>query len=894
MDTLAALVQNMPPGLPIIVVLAALALVVLAFTSQKLRNLVLLVLAVVPAALLGIFGVIAAILWTPAAFLARILFGWLARRIARWLDDGTNANDPLRRGDREQVARQVWSEEEFPHLYRAVPPDILRPLYEDGKLTGGVDVVWLADRHMTEMALLTSVLAGITTGLLFLLPAIIQFVMLLNTVGTAVSQDFSIPTPVLERWPGQPVVLAPSSWWSDSAGVDVNHLLTYATFATLQNFLGWLLIGIGSALLITFTAWRLWYLEKSAPYTLVTKDADVRWPYRVETRELSNAIYRKQVLLSETYLSDTPLFRLGTATGSSRLRGDLAAPTRGQPLCLDRDSLFQHLLVLGGTGEGKTTAVLKPLMRQLMADPTYGFYVCDAKGVLWADALKVAQACGREDKIFVIGTGEGQVGVNPLANLTPTQVAATLRSVLQQVSGSASDSFWPEMAANILRHVLTLAQVYRLTEAGQKEIRKGLDPYSLWWAYQVVLSTEILAEVVAEIKTYAKSLKEDADKILAEAKEYPEKRAAASAEKVRILSPISSELRASLLYIETTWSSMANETKSGIIANVTQLLDGFAGARTLRERFASGTSDENTISMANALEGNIVLNALSSIEDGLPARLVLILLKTSLYREARKREAAFKAMTPRKDPQKHPCIVMMDEVQEIVTSDPASGLSDASFWNVARSTGLAGIFATQTLAALNQALGEAAAANFVQQARSKIFFRSEDEETIEYACWCAGSFERNRVFEDFHRESLDHRMALDGWSPFAPIDEQESVKAGGRLFWSTASSLLRPGRGRLGYAQGRKAYDPDQRFAKQIPQDTGQATTNKVTTIQMQQAAAWRAEDLERSYRSEGNETHAALTSSDVINMGRWHAFAHVQRAGAVRQDIIMIEHDYA
>jgi hypothetical protein len=60
------------------------------------------------------------------------------------------------------------------------------------------------------------------------------------------------------------------------------------------------------------------------------------------------------------------------------------------------------------------------------------------------------------------------------------------------------------------------------------------------------------------------------------------------------------------------------------------------------------------------------------------------------------------------------------------------------------------------------------------------------------------------------------------------------------------------------------------------------------------QSAHWRAEDLTRDYRKEGNELSPALTASDMIHMGRWHAFAHIQRAGSMRQDIITITHDYS
>jgi hypothetical protein len=177
----------------------------------------------------------------------------------------------------------------------------------------------------------------------------------------------------------------------------------------------------------------------------------------------------------------------------------------------------------------------------------------------------------------------------------------------------------------------------------------------------------------------------------------------------------------------------------------------------------------------------------------------------------------------------------------------------------------------------------------MQQARSKVFFRTEDRETVEYACWCAGSFERNRVYDEGHRESIEYRGLIDGWDPLSPVDEEEAIKGGARVFFSSARALLRPERFAVGTAQPAQVYGPDHRFIPGVTSGEG----GNVAQIQALQQAAWRAEDLERDYRKSGNEMIEAVAPADMIHMGRWHAFAQIQRAGAVRQDIIMVEHDF-
>lgn len=55
------------------------------------------------------------------------------------------------------------------------------------------------------------------------------------------------------------------------------------------------------------------------------------------------------------------------------------------------------------------------------------------------------------------------------------------------------------------------------------------------------------------------------------------------------------------------------------------------------------------------------------------------------------------------------------------------------------------------------------------------------------------------------------------------------------------------------------------------------------------QQATWRAERQERSYRREGNSIVPAMPPH--IAMGRWYAYAHIQRAGIARQDIVELRH---
>ncbi len=867
-------VQTLMAFVPFAIAAAVfIALLLIPFT----RAIILGVLNIVPALALFVVGLAASVLWTPTAWLvARVpILSRASDLFAAAIERLGKRKVGVAAGDRHAIAQEMWPETRFPFLYSEVPDDIRRPLWEDGKLVGGREIPWMADRHFSAGMTKAAGQLGLTAAIIALIVQPLIVVGMMMFAG----QAGDAPQVLLEQFPGEePVYVSGWDVWQTVAA-SAFGAFWHGAVTLVGLIAAWLLIAIGIGIMVATAAVEHWRKEAATPYEAISKDSHVRWPYRAEARALAHTGYVRQVAHATGYLEGSPLFKVGEGTGTMRLRGDLAAPTKGQSIALDRESLFQHVLVFGGTGDGKTTAVLKPILSQVLAEPKFGAYVTDAKGVLWRDAEKIAASVGRSKDVLRIGTGQGELGVNITAKLTPNQIAAALRSVLAQMGGGRGDSFWPDMAANVMRHMLTIGRAYAATPEGQAEA-KTLNPYSLWWAYQAVLDEKRLQPALDAIgkETTGQLVRMETARAAGDRDSF-----ARHEERTRQLA--GADVVASHAYLTQAWAEMAKDTKTGIVANISQLMDGFAGAPLLRERFVSGL-DANTANLDAPLNGKIALVTLNTMDDGLQARLVAILLKTVLYREARLREADMKKSGG--NPQDNPCLVVMDEVQELATVDPTTGLSDATFWNVARSTGLAGVFATQTVAALTQAMGKDAAENFMQQARSKVFLRSEDQATVSYACWVAGEYERNRVFGDGQWESIDQRKLISGWSPLEPVDDNAPpADAGGpQFYFKAARGFL--GRASIGGASAKPTYETDTRF---IPEGGDQAV--QLAAISAQQQAAWRQEDQDRRYRTEGNTTAPAMTPADFIAMGRWHAYAHVQRAGLARQDVIELAHSF-
>ena len=117
-------------------------------------------------------------------------------------------------------------------------------------------------------------------------------------------------------------------------------------------------------------------------------------------------------------------------------------------MALSLKDLMQHLLVLGGTGSGKTAGVLRPLCKQLGALNGVGLVVLDGKGALPGEVAKLVP------DFTVIDPATKKMSL--VEGLTPTEIVATVSDLLGRSEGK--DRFFEESAAGLMRHAAVLAQ----------------------------------------------------------------------------------------------------------------------------------------------------------------------------------------------------------------------------------------------------------------------------------------------------------------------------------------------------------------------------------------------------------------------------------------------------
>lgn len=765
----------------------------------------------------------------------------------------------LLRGKRREFAEQTFPPDRYPQLYADIPPDLRRSIISDGRLPDGSD-----PSEQLSASFITTTLVGqaFRRAVLFALASAVLAAVLWHPADFGRDSTEKMvkarmvvanSKPVVDVWDQEK--LTSSSEQAILAAVQAERpsgtltMLLFAAAVLIASWLGLMRRAIGG---------RTWIWSREC------KESTVRYKYRLEQRSMEFEAYKNQILLSAQ--DTTPLFTVGAASGLTEYRGLLSAPRKDAPIQMSLTDLGQHLFVAGGTGEGKTRGVLLPLMAQILdvrtqMRPQISIFATDGKGVLHGDINGLAQQKTQGADVKVIGMLDGEFGVDLLDGVDPQTVADILRSVMRQssgASGGSSDDFWPSMASELIRQIAILARAWELTDDGIAFAREtGERVYSLVGIYRITINQDLQGRAVNAVY----------DAILND-----QWRRVSHAE----------GLRDSIDYLRGAWIDMAKDTKTGILANVTNVLAGFTSNGRLRRQFASGAAS-HIMNMGEAW-GSIVLTNLNSVEHGAAGRVVLIFLKTLLFREARLREL--------KDPatgRKAKMIFLADEYQDLVTADNV-GLSDANFWNVARSAGVVGIVATQSRAAIEQAIGKVATDNFLTQFRSKIFLRVEDPETIEYAKSLAGKTLRTYTFDRWQFESLT-AAAREGLDPLAraPIRLGLGVDLWLSQYWTCLTDFFGAA-SPLHFAAPSEMEAVDMRFvpgSRYRPEMTPSQTDGEQRSALQQ--ATWRAEDLNREYLREGSHEVDVLRDDDVMQMGRAHAFVYIQRAGAARCDIVKL-----
>lgn len=812
-------------------------------------------------------------LLSPLTRIANKIFGKLIDKLLQRLESVNKAGyfddyfkdheNPLLRGDLHAASLNMYPKSRFPTFYKRIAGDLRKSIVVDGRIRGSgyLPAYTLPQAYISDRLVNDSKQAAMKAGLLTLIVSFIFIsaaagIYVFENVLSAALPSYGLPAGT-DDWGMFPIAVGLQKVMMYSGA-----LLTLATklVASLSVAVALVIVPAAfvAAILAILAFWGSWRNmifkamdDHAEPLRRETKESIVRWKHRFEQRELEEQAYLAQLNEVERVgEKEEDLVTIGEATGHFNFRGLLTGPRQNQKMRLAISDLFQNTIVLGGTGSGKTRTIILPVITQLISQQDkqdISLYVTDSKGVLWKDVAEIAENLGK--KVQVIGVGEHEMGVDLLDGISPSFASDLIKSVMRQLGGANADDFWPNMATTLTRHVFTVLRAWERTEGGIEYAESSSErPYSLVSAYRLALDAknvdgwmkQIEADILNCIETDYSAISDFAK----------------------------SDLYSSLSYLRNTWPTMASDTRSGIEGNVTNALGGFEADVRLREKFASGEKADITID--ECWGKKITCVNLPDSELGNAGKIINVFLKTLLFNKAKLRQAV--------DPniaQKQQLAFIGDEYQSIITAD-VSGISDATFPNISRSTGLFYIVASQGIVGLEQAIGQYAAANFMNNMRNKIFLQIEESATMNFAKMLAGKTMRFQSFSGDHHESFESMRRESGFDPLlrgAAVLERNVIDRAG-LMTGLVNSF-----GKFELSEVRKMFvfqSSTRMFGLPKQNDDYRSESNRV-------------EDKNSDYMKSGNEMTDVLTDGDLVGMGRMNAYCFIWRSGHSRQDIVRL-----
>lgn len=847
-------------------------------------------------------------------------------RVSDWLDTKVNADklesqfnrrygshsDALTRGDLAAAAEERYPSARFPWLWRplsSIPTDMQRPVIIDGRLPGGLmtyenlaakyaDKITVAKAKKYAIigaAFWSSVFFVFMFGLTsFLQASALHHVPLGSSVERQQLQNLNAYADVWSQEERKLLAADLKSRAETAAAAGNSVEANKRRFAIITSGHG-ITTSIALFFLIFLASWRATVRaacqDAAEPFASVNKEETVRWKHRIDDREVSENAHKLE--LSTLDYDDTPLVRLGQASGVYEARGSLSAPKRNATMQMSLMDMGKHVLITGATGGGKSRAILLPMIAQLLAlrgeakleghPDKFSFYGTDAKGVLWQDIYQlVLKAPGNQaEDVRVIGIQPNEYGVDLLNGVHPRVMADILCSCIKQVYASEGGDFWERSATDVIRSLALICSAWEQTEDGLRYANEQNErPYSLTTIFKMAQSSWSMKK--DDEALIWRAMKEVNADIL---RRYDDP------DDEGFIGIEVEEIEDAIGFFLNSWNNLAEDTRSSIGAHINIALGGFSNNMALRRSFGNGGFDKRQNGRMISIDkawGSIFLLNIPMSETGSAGRLTNIFLKTLFYMEARKRQVEYvnqfgPAAIALEKLQR--IFFVADEFQELVSADP-SGESDSSFWNVARSTGTSGIVAVQSHNGLIKQIGEAETNNLMNQFRTSIMLLLEDNTSVEMAVKRAGTTLRSYTFDNAHHESYA-MMVMEG---------KEDILMRGAYRYSdeaaaVCNSLLDVSTVFFPIQFVKKSlFDIDYRFVMTHIFNINDPTAGVSQHNETMRSAVWRAEDKLSRYMSEGNNEVPLLKQSDITNLGSSYAIMYVQRAGGVRMDIVQIQ----
>jgi hypothetical protein len=405
---------------------------------------------------------------------------------------------------------------------------------------------------------------------------------------------------------------------------------------------------------------------------------------------------------------DLGYIRIGRSTGKLRALGHAAGIRGGQDICLSGNDLYQHVLGLGGIGSGKSSSFMNPAVRQIM-EQGWGAFIVAVKEDLVAQCSWIAAKAG----VVIRHIGVGGQPTNLMDGLPPERASAYFSSVMLLGDSSRDSKFWNTTATNYARAALgilyyfpahySLPDLYRYTfvPAFREDIDAQVDALEVQRAVELSAATDpqLIAAIETDIRTIANCKQEIANH-----------------------------------------DDLTPEIKRSVTTQLSSALSGMIAPEIEDAFFATGAP-------ALDLESTYKKGAIFTIHAGNNG-----LSSTGVLAFAKQR--FFDVMTARRaltgEDRERPVAFVGDEYASIATC-PDDGRGDQDFFATCRDTKTSCILACQSISGLIAKVGDDMAKAVLASMRTRLIFRTEDQDTIKTTLDLLGQVEVERESESSTR-----------------------------------------------------------------------------------------------------------------------------------------------
>jgi hypothetical protein len=458
-------------------------------------------------------------------------------------------------------------------------------------------------------------------------------------------------------------------------------MLLALTMSIGHNFLPFGMIGsfVGIFAQLTLVFAPRWYARRVAndrAHKLAVRGSQV---LQAETGLLARTHIGPRRLQLENALRDnSPFICLGTASGTFHHFMDGYAPDPGLPFGLTCEDLSTHFVVFGKTGTGKTSGILRPISRAFLDSGFGGALILDGKGQLASEFVEY-------ESYLLVEPGRCDLAL--LEGLEPEEVVQTIAAINQK-AGDGEGTFF----VNSGRQLLLYAAVVL------REMSK-CDSQAFPWSFgSLVLMLDRMTT-------------------LENSKQYTSFLAARTQG--------NDLLKDAIRYFEVKMPQMDERTRSNVVSTCEAWLAPVMSHPKVRPWANLTTGVDVTVCLRGGLIG---INA-PAAEYGDAGRVITALVKARVFASVRRRMADWKQNGVDK-----PILMLVDEAQAVI------GRSEQEIFPVARSLGLMGVYATQSVDEFYDCFGEPGTLALLNNFRSFAVFDSS-ENTFEWASRHLGTSE---------------------------------------------------------------------------------------------------------------------------------------------------------